>query len=198
MSLSTAQQGAAECVKKALQKYKRLYDRKATTQDYYVGDWVMIKFPSEETRKQRKLSQPWHGPYRVTTIRDPDIVVTKVDFPREYPINVHQLRVTKCPIDLPAGYYWYGQKQHSTGKTPKWLENLQGANVMLDATTVDDGTSAANGSVSADALNEIDGEQTNSSNRDVSNSDDVDTAERSRINIRYSLWAQVKRPARFK
>lgn len=198
MSLSTARQGAAECVKKAQQKYKRLYDRKATPRDYHVGDWVMIKFPSEETGKQRKLSQPWHGPYRVTTIRDPDIVAMKVYFPGEDPINVHQLRVTKCPIDLPAGYYWYGRKQHSADKTPKWLENLQGANVMLDATTVDDGTSAANDGVSADVSSEVDGEQTNSSNRDVNDSDDDDIAERSRTNTRYSLRAQVKRPARFK
>ena len=69
---------------------------------------------------------------------------------------------------------------------------------MLDATTVDESTSAANGGVSADASSEVDGEQTNSSNRDVNDSDDDDTAEMSRTNTCYSLRAQVKRPARFK
>lgn len=46
----------------------------------------MVRFPADETGKQRKLSWPWHGPYRV---RDPDIVVSKVYFPRKESINVH-------------------------------------------------------------------------------------------------------------
>ena len=94
----------------------------------------MIKFPSEETRKQRKLSQPWHGPYQISVIRDPDIVATKVYFPSEDFISVHQLRVTKCPIDFPAEYYWYGRKRHSSGKIPRWLEELQRVAVIQDTT----------------------------------------------------------------
>ena len=39
-------------------------------------------------------------------------------------MNVHQLRVTPCPVEFPAGYYWYGQQQHSPGRTPQWLERL--------------------------------------------------------------------------
>ena len=92
----------------------------------------MIKFPSEETGKQQKLSQLWHGPYRVTTIREPDIITRKVYFPGEDPINVHQLRVTRCPIDFPAGYHWYGQKQHSSDRITRWLEDLQEATVIQD------------------------------------------------------------------
>ena len=91
LSLSSARHNAAVCVKKAQHKYKKSYDHKATTRPYQVGDWVMVRFPAEETGKQRKLSQPWHGPYRVVTIRDPDIVATKVYFPKEDTINVHQL-----------------------------------------------------------------------------------------------------------
>ena len=72
--------------------------------------------------------------------------------------------------------YQQGLKQHISGKTPKWLENLQGANVTPDDTNVDDGTSAADGSVSADALSKIDGEQANSSNRGIND----------RINTLYS------------
>ena len=39
-------------------------------------------------------------------------------------MNVHQLRVMKCPVQFLAGYYWYGQKQHSPGRIPRSLVNL--------------------------------------------------------------------------
>ncbi len=47
------------------QRHKDLYNRKASGKVYQLGDWVLVKFPREETGKQRKLSRPWHGPYRV-------------------------------------------------------------------------------------------------------------------------------------
>ena len=151
----------------------------------------MIKFPSEETGKQRKLFQPWHGPYRISAIRNPDIVATKVYFPSEDSINVHQLRVTKCPIDFPAGYYWYGRKQHSSGKIPGWLEDLQRAAVTQDiaprSSTGDD-----------DASVEVDVEQANSADNDTGTGDDHNAVTKSRSNAWYALRAQVKRPTRFK
>ena len=27
-----------------------------------IGDWVLVYFAQDETGKNRKLSQPWHGP----------------------------------------------------------------------------------------------------------------------------------------
>ena len=124
LSLSAAHQTAVDCVKKAQQKYKKFYDRKASNRSYQIGDWVLIKFPAEESGRNRKLSQPWHGPYRITEIRDLDVTVTKVYFPGDGLMNVHQLRVTRCPIQFPTGYYWYGRKQHSPGRIPRWLGNL--------------------------------------------------------------------------
>ena len=38
LSLSSARQKAADCVRKAQQKYKKLYDQKATAPDYQVGE----------------------------------------------------------------------------------------------------------------------------------------------------------------
>ena len=124
LSLSSARQLAVESITKAQKHYKECYDRKAKQVDYQVGDWVFIKFPAEETGRNRKLSNPWHGPYRVLSRRDPDVTATKVYFPQEGQIQVHQQRVTRCPPDLIAGYYWYGPKKHSSGKVPMWIEKL--------------------------------------------------------------------------
>ena len=43
-----------------------------------IGDWVLVKFPAEEPGRMRKLSRPWHGPYRITNTRGPDVDVIKV------------------------------------------------------------------------------------------------------------------------
>ena len=50
--------------------------------------------PQEKTRKQRKHSQPWHGPYHVLTCNDPGLTVVKVYFPQDGQIQVNQLQVT--------------------------------------------------------------------------------------------------------
>ena len=55
-------------------KNQCLYDRKAMEKPLRVGDWVLVRFPYEETGKNRKLSQPWHGPYRVLSYREPDVI----------------------------------------------------------------------------------------------------------------------------
>jgi len=59
-------------------KYKVQYDRKAKPDQYRIGEWVLIKFPSEESGKQRKLSRPWHGPYRVISLKEADITAIKI------------------------------------------------------------------------------------------------------------------------
>ena len=122
LSLSSARDLAAKAIRKAQKRYKTQYDRKSTKKKYRVGDWVLVKFPHEETGKQRKLSRPWHGPYRVVSHENPDVTVVKIYFPQETHIQIHQTRVTPCPEDFPAGYYWYGRKQHSPGRPPRWLE----------------------------------------------------------------------------
>lgn len=124
LSLSSARKLAASSICRAQRKYKTAYDRKTTSTDYHIGDWVLVKFPHEESGKSRKLSRPWHGPYRVISCRDPDVTVVKVYAPQDPQIQVHQSRVTSCPSGFPAGYYWYGTKRHSPGRPPKWVQNL--------------------------------------------------------------------------
>jgi hypothetical protein len=65
LSLTSARELAATSFQRAQQRYKKLYDRKAVKRDYQIGDWVLVRFPQEESGKQRKLSRPWHGPYQI-------------------------------------------------------------------------------------------------------------------------------------
>ena len=124
LSLSTARELAAKAIRRAQYKYKATYDRTATTRDYKLGDWVLVKFPQDETGKNRKLSRPWHGPYRVVERRDPDLTVVKVYVSQDQQVLVHQSRVSPCPPGFPAGYYWYGGKCPSPGRPPKWVDRL--------------------------------------------------------------------------
>ena len=62
-----------------------------------------MHFTQEEQGKLRKLSQPWHGPYRVVSSDDAKITIVKVYFPNEETIQVHQSRVCICPEGFPAG-----------------------------------------------------------------------------------------------
>ena len=124
LSLSTARQMAAESIRRAQKKYKRAYDRETHSVDYQIGDWVLVKFPQEEVGKKRKLSRPWHGPYRVLERRDPDITVIKVYGADNKQIQVHQSRVTPCPSEFPAGYFWYGTRRPGPGRPPRWVQEL--------------------------------------------------------------------------
>ena len=55
---------------------------------------------------------------------DPDLTVSKVYYPQEGIIQVHQERICFCPPELPVGYFWYGTRRHSVGRPPKWVQNL--------------------------------------------------------------------------
>ena len=115
---------AVASVKEAQKNYKKQYDKKSTVIDYKLGDWVFVHFPEEETGKKRKVSRPWYGPFRVVARRDPNLTVTKVYFPEDTPIEIHQLRVCPSPNALPAGFYWYGARRRSPGRTPNWLQRM--------------------------------------------------------------------------
>ena len=124
LTLSSARQLAASCIQRAQMKYKEQYDRKAKETTLRIGDWVLIRFPQDESGRWRKLCRPWHGPYRVTDRTDPDVTCVKVYHPQEDTICVHQSRVCRCPDGFPAGYYWYGGRRKGPGRPPKWVELL--------------------------------------------------------------------------
>ena len=66
---------------------------------------TMVKFPQEEQGKLRKLSHAWHGPYRRVACSYPNVSVTKVHYPKEGAIPVHQERVCFCPPELSVEYF---------------------------------------------------------------------------------------------
>ena len=123
LSLSSARRLAEQTSKKAQRQYKYQYDKSATTTEFKIGDWVLVYFSQEETGKNRKLSQPWHGPYRIVSLSDPDVVVTKIYFPEDQQIQVHQSRIQHCPPSFPVGFYWYGNKRTRPGRPPKHVLN---------------------------------------------------------------------------
>ena len=120
MALSTARGIAV----KNIQKAQSQYDCKAKSFGYQLGEWVLVRFPVEESGRNQKLSRPWHGPYRVTSINNPDMAVSKVYFPQDRQITIHQSRVKHCPAAFPAGFYWYGGNQKGLGKVPEWVQSL--------------------------------------------------------------------------
>ena len=104
--------------KSALERYKTQYNRNSTNYQYRVGDWVLIRFPSDETGKQRKLSRSWHGPYRVMTINNTNLMATKVYFPCEDTIKVHRALAKPCSEGFMAGME---TKERDLDSYPKWL-----------------------------------------------------------------------------
>ena len=124
LSLSSACDVATQSIQKAQERYKQYHDKKAALTEFKLGQWVLVRFPQEESGRQRKLSRPWHGPYRIISRDDPDLTVQMVYFPDDGPIQVHQSRVTRCPSQFPAGYYWYGDKHRGPRCPPKWVTVL--------------------------------------------------------------------------
>ena len=124
LSLSEAREGAHRSICKAQKRYKAQHDKRIHDVKMKLGDWVLIYFPAEDSGKQRKLSRPWHGPYRIVAKDETNVSAMKVYFPDEKTIKVHQNRVQMCPFNFPAGYYWYGKKRASPEQPPKWVERL--------------------------------------------------------------------------
>ena len=99
---------AKESIKKAQRMYKHYFNLKSKQQSYKVGDLVLVRFAHKEQGKLRKLSRPWHSPYKVISRVDPDVSVVEVHFSQEPAIQVHKTRVCHCPVAFPPGYFWYG------------------------------------------------------------------------------------------
>ena len=93
---------AAKANQEAQCKYKRRYDKLSTTFKCLIDKWVFVYLPSEETGKLRKLSQPWHGPYRITSRDDPSVTVTKVYLPDDphYKSTSWELRTVLYPFHV--------------------------------------------------------------------------------------------------
>ena len=124
LSVSSARELAQRSTQKAQAQYKTQYDKKSMEPNYKIREWASgfscSSRTQEESGRNRKLSRPWHGPYRIIERMDPNLVVAKIYFPSEGTICIHQTCVCKCPPHFPVGYYWYGGQHKGPGRPPRW------------------------------------------------------------------------------
>ena len=67
----------------------------------------------------------WSGNKEIVScIESYYMVTSKVYFPEQERIRVHQMRTVQCPRKLRNGFYWYGHNQASPQKYPRRVEEL--------------------------------------------------------------------------
>ena len=100
----------------AVQRQKRLYDRRAVKRKFAVGDWVMRFYTPA---KKCKLDSPWIGPYLIVSFigwaigiqkapESPIVIVHCQDIKKIPPppwsrILVDNTEIIKCPIGYDSG-----------------------------------------------------------------------------------------------
>ena len=200
--MSPARTFAASQIQKVQFKYKKCYDRKAKPSKFKIGEWVLVRFPHEETGRMRKLSRAWHGPFRIVSQSDPDVTVSNVYFPSDSHIKVHQNRVSRYADEFPAGYYWYSGKRKGTGTPLNWVDNLF---IQSESSTTGEKefyetseSEEQNDNVSGDEVNE---KQNTESETDAGQSVDTQPAQEVTFSrserSHYSLRASTRKPSRF-
>ena len=107
--LASAWKVAMSEVSKAQVRQKRGYDRKAKSRNYQEGGRVMVFMPAETTGKNRKLSLPYYGLYRILEAGTNTVLVRPVDKPAEQAIRINMERAVPCPKELPD-QLWLGAK----------------------------------------------------------------------------------------
>ena len=134
LTLTRARDHATQSIQVAQKQYKKYYDKvnKCSPVKIKVGDSVLIQFPQEESGKQRKLSRPWHGPYRVVEVTPTGIAAQREYTAKDDIIRVHLNRVTRCPLSFPAGYYWYGDRRCGPGRSPKVVADSTGDQIEAE------------------------------------------------------------------
>ena len=75
----------------------------------------MVYMSHETTGKDRKLSLPYHGPYRIMDIRGNCASMKPVDKPNDEPILVNIDQIVPCPAEVPD-LLWLGYGHTDTPK----------------------------------------------------------------------------------
>ena len=91
----------------AVQRQKRLYDRRAVKRDFAVGDWVMRYY---SPAKKCKLDSPWIDPYLIVSFMGRTIGIQKE--PESPVVMVHCQDAKKIPTPLGA-VSWLTSKESS-------------------------------------------------------------------------------------
>ena len=170
-----------------------MYDKKSVPSQLQVGDCVLVRFPQDEVGKMRKLSRPWHGPYRILSKEGPDVTVIKVYFPQDQAIRVHLSRVTPCPSEFPPGFYWYGTRRHSPGRPPKWVQQLLSEDPSSESKESDPHADSA---LTSTTDPEPDPQEIGDGEGEVESELVVDATLDTRTHVHYSLRNKVSAPQR--
>ena len=110
--LSEAWQLARKEIQRSQKKQKYQCDCRAKLRNFQAGDRVMVYMPYEQTGKNRKLSRPYFGPYRVLEVHPNGVTVRPVDRPNDKSFRINLDRVTLCPMEL-SDKSWLGWKCQS-------------------------------------------------------------------------------------
>ena len=73
--------------------------RHSTSPTFKFGDHVMVYMPSETVGKNRKLAQPYHGPYRVVSATPTNTKVKLIQYLNEPTMSVALDRLRKCYLE---------------------------------------------------------------------------------------------------
>ena len=101
---------AQKCIGRAQGRQKTYYDKKSRPPRFTVGDRVFLFKPAEKTGEARKLSRPYHGPYRVVQLDTNTVHIRRVDCPQEDAILVALDRLRRCPLEI-GDEFWPPDKK---------------------------------------------------------------------------------------
>ena len=108
------------CIGRAQGQQKTYYDKKSHLPNFAEGDRVFLFKPAEKTGEARKLSRPYHGPYRVVQLDTNTAHIRRVDRPQDDTILVALHRLRRYPLEI--GYeFWPPDKKtgKASSKSPK-------------------------------------------------------------------------------
>ena len=81
---------------KASQSQKQQYDRHTTKRTFQVGDKVLVKNHKTGTNENRKLKNPWIGPYRIVdVVGETNIVIQKTEKGKKILIHTNEVKLFK-------------------------------------------------------------------------------------------------------
>ena len=109
---------AQKCIGRAQNRQKTYYDKRSRPHSFTVGDRVFLFKPAEKTGEARKLSCPYHGPYRVVQLDTNTAHIRRVDRPQNDTILVALNRLRRCPLEIGAEF-WPPDKKAAKGASRK-------------------------------------------------------------------------------
>ena len=85
---------------KAQNKYKAQYDKsvKIKSPQFKIGEWILIRYPQEESGSNWRLSRPWYVPFWITSVEKTEVTAKRIyGNSTKGQIRVHLQWVTRCP-----------------------------------------------------------------------------------------------------